>query len=224
MVTILKDISVPGIHVIPCRLNGPRGVVKAFLLDDQKYLTLIDTGFSDADTTLIIDRIHSIGRSLDELTLVLLTHRHGDHVGGLRRLIAEAPWVRTLCHSSDASAIVNATGVAVDGSLTDGDTLPEFEGIQVVHMPGHTPGSVAFYLRHAKALIAGDAIVSAGEHLMVSPQFLCDDPLTARQSVKRLLEMHLDIDIVLVAHGDDVYQDAAAPLGRILLERRTVPA
>ena len=87
-------------------------------------------------------------------------------------------------------------------------------------MPGHTPGSVALYLHQQRAFVAGDAIVSAGEHLVVSPAFLCDDPDQARQSVSRLLGLALDIDHMLVAHGDDVYGKAGDPLGRILVERR----
>ncbi len=54
-------------------------------------------------------------------------------------------------------------------------------------------------------MIAGDAIVSAGEHLMVSPTYLSSDPEAAHESVKSLIAMNLDLERLLVGHGDDIY-------------------
>ncbi|HLH22225.1 MAG TPA: MBL fold metallo-hydrolase [Chloroflexota bacterium] len=219
MVTVLKDIPVPGVEVIPCRLNGPRGIVKAFLLHDDAATVLVDTGFSDADADLIVERLARIGRSPADLTMCVLTHRHGDHVGGLKKLRGLGNFA-VVAHEDEAKGVEQTCGVAVERTVKDGDELPEIAGIRIVHMPGHTPGSIALYLHQHRAFVAGDAIVSAGEHLVVSPAFLCDDPDQARQSVKRLLGMALPIDHMLVAHGDDVYGKAGDPLARILVERR----
>lgn len=222
MITVLKDVPVPGIEVVPCRQQGPRGVVKAFLLAEAGGLTLIDSGFSAADADLIHERVERAGRSLGDLRQVLLTHSHRDHTGGLARLL-ESARPDVVCHEAEAEAVQRETGITVDRRLRDGDRLPDCGGILAIHMPGHTRGSVAFYLEATQALVAGDAIVSAGEHLIVCPPFLCDDPALARASVQRLLELHLPIERVLVSHGDDVYRDAHLPLARILLERRGGP-
>lgn len=219
MITILKDVPVPGIEVVPCRQNGPRGIVKAFLLSDAEGLILIDTGFSAADADLIRERIERAGHGLRDLRQVLLTHGHRDHTGGLARLL-ESARPDIVCHEAEAESIQHETGIVVDRRVRDGDRLPECGGMLAIHMPGHTAGSVAFYLEEARALFAGDAIVSAGEHLIVCPPFLCDDPAQARVSVQRLLDRRLPIERVFVSHGDDVYQDAYLPLARILLERR----
>ena len=64
-------------------------------------------------------------------------------------------------------------------------------------------------------MIAGDAIVSAGEHLMVSPTYLRPIPRRAHKSVKRLIAMNLDLERLLVGHGDDVYFGTKDNLGRI---------
>ena len=64
-------------------------------------------------------------------------------------------------------------------------------------------------------MIAGDAIVSAGEHLMVSPTYLSSDPEAAAESVRRVLAMNLDLERLLVGHGDDVYVGAKNNLARI---------
>jgi glyoxylase-like metal-dependent hydrolase (beta-lactamase superfamily II) len=218
MVTVLKDVPVAGIEVIPCRLNGPRGIVKSFLLHDSESMILIDSGRTEEDSDIIRERIQRIGRTVDDLTAVVVTHRHSDHVGGLEGLRRHARFP-ILSHPAEGDAIQDLTGLRPDRHVEDGDHLDPL-GVEVIHMPGHTPGSIALYWPRHGALFAGDAIVSAGEHLMVSPAFLCMDPDQARDSVRRLLEMPMDIDMVLVAHGEDVYSNTAQPLGRILDEHR----
>ncbi|HEX2931361.1 MAG TPA: MBL fold metallo-hydrolase [Candidatus Binatia bacterium] len=79
MVSILKDIPIENIKIIPCRVNGPRGIVKSFLVTGEDRLILVDTGFSDADADIIIDAIDKLGRKHEELKFCVLTHRHGDH-------------------------------------------------------------------------------------------------------------------------------------------------
>jgi len=64
-------------------------------------------------------------------------------------------------------------------------------------------------------MIADDAIVSAGEHLVVSPAYLSSDPEAANESVKRLIAMNLDLERLLVGHGDDVYEGAKDNMARI---------
>jgi glyoxylase-like metal-dependent hydrolase (beta-lactamase superfamily II) len=64
-------------------------------------------------------------------------------------------------------------------------------------------------------MIAGDAVVSAGEHLVVSPVYLSSDPEAANESVRRLIAMNLDLERLLVGHGDDVYEGAKDNLSRI---------
>ena len=67
MVSILKDIPIENIKIIPCRVNGPRGIVKSFLVTGEDRLILVDTGFSDADADIIIDAIDKLGRKHEEL-------------------------------------------------------------------------------------------------------------------------------------------------------------
>lgn len=219
MVSILKDIPIEGVKIIPCRVNGPRGIVKSFLIWGDGRLILVDTGFSDADADIIIDQIEKAGRKHEDLKLCILTHRHGDHVGGLKKLKKTLKF-QLMAHELDMPAIQKATGQEVDGVLKGGETMPDCGGIRVIHTPGHTAGSISLYIQRNKTLIAGDAVLSAGEHLIVSPAYLCEDPEQAEESVKHLLQMNLDIQRVLVGHGDDVYEDGKERLGRILVARR----
>jgi glyoxylase-like metal-dependent hydrolase (beta-lactamase superfamily II) len=70
-------------------------------------------------------------------------------------------------------------------------------------------------LPELKTMIAGDAIVSAGEHLMVSPTFLSSDPAAAAESVRQVIAMNLGLERLLVGHGDDIYVDAKTAMSRI---------
>ena len=87
MVSILKDIAIDGLKIVPCRIAMPnRGVVKSFLVAGQDRVILVDTGASGADADLIMDAIRDMGHQHEDLKLCILTHRHGDHTGGLKKL------------------------------------------------------------------------------------------------------------------------------------------
>ncbi len=55
------------------------------ILIAEKELTLVDTAFHGSSTR-IVDFIHSLGRSVEEISLIIITHNHFDHVGGLDEL------------------------------------------------------------------------------------------------------------------------------------------
>ncbi len=219
MTIIDTNTTIPGIDVVPLRRNGPRGIVKAFVLYGDKSVVLVDTGFSAADGELLIARLKERTTPETVSTAIVLTHGHGDHTGGLARVREEFPW-DVAAHPSEFP-MLRADAIEPTKPLTDGERWDVLGGLRFFHMPGHTDGSIAIFHESAKALIAGDAIVSAGQHLMISPEFLCVDPVQARHSVQRLLASGIEIKAVLVAHGEDVYRDAAAPLARILRRSRS---
>lgn len=214
MVSILKDIPIDGVKIVPCRVKGPRGIVKSFLVTGDERLILVDTGFSDADADIIMDAIENMGRKHSDLKLCVLTHRHGDHTGGLKKLKKTLKF-EVMAHELDMPAIQKSTGHEVERVLKGGERLPDCGGINILHTPGHTAGHISLHLPRIKTLIAGDAVVSAGEHLVVSPTYLSSDPEAAAQSVKRLIAMDLDLERLLVGHGDDVYEGAKNNLGKI---------
>ncbi len=215
MVSILKDKVIEGIKIIPCRINGPRGIVKSFLLFGEERTILVDTGFSDADGDLIIETLEKAGKKHEDLKLCILTHRHGDHVGGLKRLKRTLRF-ELMAHELDVGGVKKVSGYDPDRVVKGGESMADCGGIRVLHTPGHTPGSISLFLPRAKTLIAGDAVLSAGEHLIPSPHYLCSDPEQAKETVVGLINMNLDIERVLVGHGDDVYENGKRNLGRIL--------
>jgi hydroxyacylglutathione hydrolase len=96
--------------------------------------------------------------------LILITHNHNDHTGGLRELAATLR-VPVAAHSADAAELP----VSAEMQLQAGDLISVGAlQLEVIHTPGHTPGSVCFLTgRH---LIAGDTIFPGGPGHTRSPK------------------------------------------------------
>lgn len=102
---------------------------------------------------------------------ILLTHLHIDHITGARWL-ADKTGADVLGNAQDAQLgqelpdqvahfhiNVEVEPLTLDRDLVDGDTIPlGDETIQVLHVPGHSPGGLAFYLPESGLLISGDTI------------------------------------------------------------------
>jgi glyoxylase-like metal-dependent hydrolase (beta-lactamase superfamily II) len=87
----------------------------------------------------------------------------------------------------------------VDRTVHDGEELPFYGGIEVIHTPGHTPGHLSLFVRRAQLLIAGDELrVEEGE--LVGPSELATvDMESANASLAKLTAYQ--VDYVLCYHG-----------------------
>lgn len=124
------------------------------LTDNYAYLVHHQTG------TLLIDACEAapILRRLQErnanLTHILITHDHHDHIGGIPALVA--------AYHPQVIAPQN-TIVEADRRLSGGEEL-DIGGVRinVLWTPGHRPSHVAFYLPAAASVFSGDALFGAG--------------------------------------------------------------
>ena len=105
------------------------------------------------------------------LTGALITHYHPDHCGGsfsgqkvpgLAELLASNP-VKSYVHKLEADGLKKVTGISDTDivRVESGDKIKIGEvEIEMLHTPGHTPGSLCFKIR--KALVAGDTLFTSG--------------------------------------------------------------
>ncbi|BBZ58115.1 MBL fold metallo-hydrolase [Mycolicibacterium phocaicum] len=97
-----------------------------------------------------------------EVTAVICTHGHNDHVNVATEL-AETLYAPVLLHPGDRMLWQDVHGDHPFMSLDDAQRIG-FAGtlISVIHTPGHSPGSVCLYLPEADALFSGDTLFQGG--------------------------------------------------------------
>jgi glyoxylase-like metal-dependent hydrolase (beta-lactamase superfamily II) len=154
--------------------------VWSYLLVEGDEVVAIDTGFGPA-AAMVTRWFERTGRRREQLRAILLTHGHLDHAGCAERL---RQWSRAQVHLHPADypivrgnyryrglnrfcGFAELIGRMAFGGrpprdlapLADGQRLPYWGGLEVVHLPGHTPGHVAFYSKTKKILFCGDSIL-----------------------------------------------------------------
>ena len=232
----------PGVYSMD---QSKGGHVHAFLLDEGTALTLIDTLF-DTDARRIIDRIGSIGRSVEDLKHIVLTHAHRSHLGGLATL-KELSGATVYSHAWEADIVAGertaqpvtpvpmrplstywrvyylqlgaALGRGKHPPCPVDTTLEDGDTVgpvRVLHTPGHTPGHLAFWWPESRVLFAGDAIATYPVFGPGWPAFTLN-PTQHRASLRRMAE--LDPAVLAVGHGDPLTAGAAERV-RSLVEYR----
>ena len=160
--------------------------------EDASTCVVIDPGY-EPDTVLA--EAQKLGK---EIAAIFLTHGHFDHVGGVREIVAEVGCPVYLCPEDLAMpAQMTAGPLYYTNTYGEGDFV-ELAGLsfQVLHTPGHTPGSVC--LRCGNVLFSGDTLFwgSCGRTDLPGGSWS-----TIRVSLKRLADLSGDYD-VYPGHGD----------------------
>ena len=110
----------------------------------------------------------------------------------------------------------------VDSLVTDGQVIPSFGGIRVLHTPGHTGGSVCYLLENRSLLFAGDTLFSDGTRLSRSVPFPGYDAQLYRESLKRLAT--LQFDALCGGHGVRLAGQASDRLRELLTAKPDPPS
>jgi glyoxylase-like metal-dependent hydrolase (beta-lactamase superfamily II) len=101
----------------------------------------------------------------DGATKVVTTHQHWDHHRALRD-VASATGAVVVAGADDAAAITEQTEVAVDDQVRDGDIVEVGDArLEVIHLVGHTPGSIALLYDDPDGtphLFTGDSLFPGG--------------------------------------------------------------
>jgi glyoxylase-like metal-dependent hydrolase (beta-lactamase superfamily II) len=166
------------------------------------HAALVDAGCG-ASAAKILKNAKACGIKPDRIGLLLLTHCHFDHVGGAAA-IRERTRCRVVAHSLDAPFLEEGDNVvtaaswyggrvhplSVDISLSGARETLEIGGrpLEAVHIPGHSPGSLA-YLIHSdgkRVLFAQDV------HGPLAPSLLSSEA-DYQASLRKLLTLEADI-------------------------------
>ncbi len=178
------------------------GFVSAYVLLRGNEVAVVDTG--TGDVTPIADTLAAAGSGFDRVGDIIITHLHGDHVGGLDALTEAAPSARAHAGEADIAGIATAATLS---PLNDGD---EVFGLQVIATPGHTAGHVSVFDPDTGILVAGDALnLSTGDLTGSAPEFTAD-AAAADASVDKLAT--LEVQSILAGHGDPLTEDAGPAL------------
>ncbi len=169
-------------------------------LIDAGGLILIDAGIGNS-FPLLTNNIRRLGLIPENLTFIIATHRHIDHVGGLAKF-KQVYNVKIIAHELDADAIESGKGVGaefygikyhpctIDIRLTENETELHLEKhtLKILHIPGHTSGSLAIYLDiDGKRVLFGQDIHGPYETVFGG------DIRQAIISLKKLLQLNADI-------------------------------
>ncbi len=235
----MKEI-VPDVY----RIEG-LSTANVYLLVTGTDLTLVDGGMA-RDVKQIVAQIEEV-YDPSSLASILVTHAHGDHTGGIPELVqrfdadviahrAEAPYIeridtmpargvlQTFAHwVSDNLMAGERDGIDVTIRVEEGETLDILGGLQVIHTPGHTPGSMVLYQPERKLLFCGDLIFNGHPFtgrggLQFAPKLFSVDPKEVKRSVDKLAG--LEISALCGGHGAPILRDPSVTLGSLLREVR----
>lgn len=158
----------------------------SYLIPTDTGVVVVDPGDDDADHQ---DALAAAGN----VELILVTHRHHDHVGGLERLreLTGAP-----SRGLSAEFSVGAAPLRDGEVIRTGGTLPD---VRVLATPGHTSDSVSFVLEGEDgplAVLTGDTILGRGTTIIDHPDGRLGDYLSSLERLAALGPVQ-----TLPAHG-----------------------
>lgn len=156
----------------------------------------------------LLERISQLELSME---MLLITHSHWDHIAEVALLKNSLDQISVYVHKADEPNLRNpgidglpmirpVEGVVPDQILRDGQKLflGELE-IEVLHTPGHSPGSVCFFLPREKILISGDTLFKG---TIGNLSFPTSQPHLMWHSLERLAKLPAETRVI-PGHGEE---------------------
>ena len=140
---------------------------------------------------------------------ILLTHSHWDHIVDLARFVKELD-IPVFVHEEDSENVYRpgsdglpllcpCQGIEKCKFLVDRQTIAIGHlSLEILHTPGHSPGSVSFYLAEQKTLISGDTLFKGSMGRVDLPGA---NPKAMWKSLRKLAKLPADVQ-VYPGHGE----------------------
>ncbi|MFH1952334.1 MAG: MBL fold metallo-hydrolase [Pseudomonadota bacterium] len=176
-----------------------------YFIDGQKRI-LVDPGHYHLFGH-VRDELSGLSLSPEDMDMVIITHAHPDHMEGIKifqetdAVIAihsvEMEFIRTVApHYGEALGIA---GFEPEILLREGDLEIGDLDFEVIHTPGHSPGSVCIYWPERKTLFTGDVVFNQGIGRTDLPG---GNGQKLKESILKI--SRLEVDYLLTGHGDIV--------------------
>lgn len=174
-----------------------------------KRVALVDCGSEESQRDLLA-ALHKLEIKRESISLVVLTHEHAGHVGGS----AAFPDALLVAHSFAGAKLRLGDARPPDIELSEGAAI-RLGGFSfdVLHVPGHTSGSMCLYERSRALIVSGDTVFARGAVPVVADSG-SDGEL--RQSLDRLGSLRARL--LLPGHGplsEDPAADIAAAVAAV---------
>ncbi len=187
---------------------------EVYILECEGGLILIDVGFTPLCHENIQKELDSMGSKWDDIKMIIITHAHGDHINNLAQ-VKKLTEAEVVIGEGDENALEERTGIKADIVLGQGDVIGACGNIEIIHVPGHSPGNLSIYLHRHNAIIAGDTIFGDSEGtLEAPPEKYCTDVDLAAKNLVILAEY--DFDAMLLSHGKNTYQGAKEKVMKLI--------
>ena len=200
------------LHPMKTHPLPPATHTAAYLVGEHE-MALIDPGGDEPqEIEKLVHLIESLREDGRRLKIVLLTHHHVDHTGGVEA-------IRERFKVPVAAHVETGRYVRLDLALADGDWIPLVPGIgdwnlRVIYTPGHTRGHLCFFHERTRSLFTGDHIPGGRGTVIIDPSE--GDMGQYIGSLERLLAE--PVETLFPAHGSP--QGGAARRIRWLIEHR----
>jgi glyoxylase-like metal-dependent hydrolase (beta-lactamase superfamily II) len=175
----------------------------AYFIDGKKRI-LVDPGHYKLFGH-VKDDLSRLSLSPAQIDVAIVTHGHPDHIEGVKTFVGTSTWVaiprvemrfirEVAPHYGEALGVAN---FEPDILLQEGDMKIGDLTFQVIHTPGHSPGSICLYWPEKKVLFTGDVVFNQGVGRTDLPGANGED---LKASIRKLSK--LEVEHLLPGHGD----------------------
>ncbi|MGD9033884.1 MAG: MBL fold metallo-hydrolase [Desulfobacteraceae bacterium] len=184
-------------------LNPTANNCNAYFINGKKRI-LIDPGHYQLFGH-VKEHLSRLSLSPEDIDIVLVTHGHPDHIEGVRTFVdtstliaissVEMRFIKAVApHYGEVLGVPN---FEPDILLQEGDLKIGDLTFQVIHTPGHSPGSLCVYWPEKKVLFTGDVVFNQGVGRIDVPGGNGEE---LKESIRKI--SRLEVDHLLPGHGD----------------------